>query len=371
MHSWVLWFMAPRPTRKTETDVRARQTRWREVRHPSGHAGRPAGLPRSSRCLVSSVLLLTLAAAAVPALSSAAATTPATTPAATPSTRTEAVTQAAEGSIVVADDVAEQKVHDPDPWEGFNRAIFWFNEKADIYAVAPVARGWRFVVPGFARKGIENFNGLILMPVVLGNGILQLKPKNAVQDIARIVYNATFGIAGFIDVATMVGIPQNDEDFGQTLGYWGVPSGPYLVLPVFGPSSIRGGVGRLGDTAGTYYFSLLPIWATFLVRGVELINLRARFLEEVDENRRESFDYYVFLRDAYLQNRKSRIGRARGEEEPVPESQDDLYYFEDDDFEDDDFDLEANPGEVDEVDDGHEEGVGEDGGTSDDGRRKP
>lgn len=237
---------------------------------------------------------------------------------------------ASDAESAVAQPEAERP--NPDPWEGFNRGIFWFNEKADIYAVAPVARGWRYVVPGFARKGVENFNGLLLMPVVLGNGILQLKPKNAVQDLGRIIYNVTFGIAGFIDVATMIDIPQNDEDFGQTLGFWGVPSGPYLVLPIFGPSTIRGGVGRLGDTAGTYYFSLLPIWATFLVRGVELINLRARFLEEVDENRRESFDYYVFLRDAYLQNRASRIGRARGEEEAGPAPGDDLYYFEDDEY---------------------------------------
>jgi len=221
-------------------------------------------------------------------------------------------------------------VPNPDPWEPMNRGIFWFTEKADSYAVAPVARGWRFVVPGFARKGIENFNELLLMPVVLGNGILQLKPRNAVQDVGRIVYNATFGIAGLFDVATMIGIPQNDEDFGQTLGFWGMPPGPYLVLPVFGPSNVRDGVGRLGDAAGTYYFSLLPIWVTFVVRGVDLVNLRARYLEEVDENRRESFDYYVFLRDAYLQNRASRVGRARGEEDQdAGTAEEDLYYFDD------------------------------------------
>ena len=238
--------------------------------------------------------------------------------------------QAMAAQIEISREIEEGRLSDPDPWEGFNRRMFELNEQADVYGLEPAARAWRFVVPGFARSAINNFNALLLMPVVLGNGILQLKPRNAVEDVARIVYNATFGLAGLIDVATMVGIPQNDEDFGQTLGYWGVPSGPYLVLPFFGPSTIRGTVGRLGDSAGTYYFSLLPIWATFMVRGIELVNLRAQFLDELDEGRRESFDYYVFLRDAYLQNRRARVGRARGTEEVLPGAEDDLYYFDDD-----------------------------------------
>ena len=238
--------------------------------------------------------------------------------------------QAMAAQIEISREIEEGRLRDPDPWEGFNRRMFELNEQADRYGLEPAARAWRFVTPSFARNAINNFNALLLMPVVLGNGILQLKPRNAVEDVARIVYNATFGLAGLIDVATMVGIPQNDEDFGQTLGYWGVPSGPYLVLPFFGPSTIRGTVGRLGDSAGTYYFSLLPIWATFMVRGIELVNLRARFLDELDEGRRESFDYYVFLRDAYLQNRRARVGRARGTEEVLPGAEDDLYYFDDD-----------------------------------------
>lgn len=266
---------------------------------------------------------------------------------------------------------AAPEVTDPDPWEPMNRGIFWFNETADIYVVAPVARGWRFVVPGFARTAIDNFNGLLLMPVVLANGILQLKPKNAAQDFGRIVYNATFGIGGLIDVATMIDIPQNDEDFGQTLGYWGVPPGPYLVLPVFGPSNIRDGVGRLGDTAGTFYFSLLPFWSTFIVRGVELINLRARYLEEVEENRREAFDYYVFLRNAYLQNRRARIGRARGEEEAVEDAREDLYqedlYYIDDESWDEDEDEGEESGQGEEGPDGEASDGGGDGAEDDPG----
>ncbi len=253
--------------------------------------------------------------------------------------------RAMAAEIEIQREIEEGRIPNPDPWEDFNRRMFRLNEQADVYGLEPAARAWRFITPRILRKAVDNFNALLLMPVVLGNGILQLKPKNAVQDIARIVYNATFGLAGLIDVATMVGIPQNDEDFGQTLGYWGVPSGPYLVMPFFGPSTIRGTVGRLGDSAGTYYFSLMPIWATFMVRGIELVNLRARFIEEFDENRQESFDYYVFLRDAYLQNRRARIGRARGENEMLPGAGEDLYYFDDDeDWEAEDSETQAPSG---------------------------
>ena len=234
-------------------------------------------------------------------------------------------------SVTVVAGCATTKAN-PDPWEPMNRGTFAFNEFADEWVVSPVARAWRFVLPNVVETGIDNFFENAGSPVAVVNNVLQGELEEGYLQTWRFVLNSTFGIAGFIDVATMIDIPQNDEDFGQTLGFWGVPSGPYLVLPIFGPSTIRGGVGRLGDAAGTYYFSLLPIWATFLVRGVELINLRARFLEEVDENRRESFDYYVFLRDAYLQNRASRIGRARGEEEAGPAPGDDLYYFEDDEY---------------------------------------
>ena len=253
--------------------------------------------------------------------------------------------RAMAAEIEMQREIDEGRIPNPDPWENFNRRMFRLNEQADVYGLEPAARAWRFITPSILRKAVDNFNALILMPVILGNGILQLKPKNAVQDVARIVYNATFGLAGLIDVATMVGIPQNDEDFGQTLGYWGVPSCPYLVLPFFGPSTIRGTVGRLGDSAGTYYFSLMPIWATFMVRGIELVNLRARFIEEFDENRQESFDYYVCLRDAYLQNRRARIGRARGENEMLPGAGDDLYYFDDDeDWEAEDSETQMPPG---------------------------
>jgi phospholipid-binding lipoprotein MlaA len=227
------------------------------------------------------------------------------------------------------DAIHESQVErDPDPWEPFNRGIFWINEKGDIYLVGPMAKGWRLVTPAFFRRAIENFNGLLLLPVIGINDLLQLKPANAWDDLMRLVFNATFGLAGLIDIATLLDIPKNDEDFGQTLGFWGVPEGPYLVIPIFGPSNVRDAIGRALDAAGTLYFSLLPFWVTFIVRGVDLVNLRSRYIEEIDDNRRESFDYYVFMRNAYLQNRRAKVNRARGVEAETS-ADEDLYYFED------------------------------------------
>ncbi len=244
----------------------------------------------------------------------------------------------------------------PDPWESFNRAVFQANEWGDIYAVRPLSQGWTFLTPTPFRSAVTNFNANLQMPVILGNNLLQLKPRNVGDDFLRIVFNLSFGIGGLIDVASAVDIPQNDEDFGQTLGYWGVPAGPYLVLPLYGPSTVRDGVGRLADSAATLYFSFLPFYSTLLVRGVEVINLRAEFGDELDANRAESFDYYVFLRNAYLQNRRAKVAprRARNREA----ERDDLYHFEDDlydvdddfdddeDFDDEDFDDDFDDGDA-------------------------
>ncbi len=229
---------------------------------------------------------------------------------------------------------------DADPWQKMNRGIFWFNEQADIYVLAPSATGWRYVTPSFFRTAISNVSDLLVMPVVLANDIFQLKAGSSGHDLLRIVFNASFGLAGLIDVASMVEIPENDEDFGQTLGYWGVPAGPYLVLPLYGPSNIRDGFGRIVDGGGSFYFSYFPFWTSFLVRGVELVNWRSDYLEEIDENRRESFDYYVFLRNAYVQNRRAEIGRQPEEGEAGTSSDEDLYFLDDD--EEDEFDADGD-----------------------------
>ena len=141
------------------------------------------------------------------------------------------------------DDYAE----DYDPWEGMNRRIYNFNYHFDRYFFLPVVRGWDFVVPRFASVGIHNFFNNFRDVRTVVNSILQLSAKKTVQATGRVLVNSTVGLLGFIDVASDAGIPRPVEDFGQTLGYWGVSSGPYLVLPVFGPSNVRDGLGLLPD----------------------------------------------------------------------------------------------------------------------------
>lgn len=212
----------------------------------------------------------------------------------------------------------------PDPWEGMNRPVFGFNEAVDRHALEPVARGWDWLLPEFAETGLRNFFDNLGMPIVFVNDVLQAKPLAAGQDVARFVVNTTAGVAGFVDVASRIGVPENDEDFGQTLGRWGVPPGPYWVLPLLGPSSPRDTVGLVGDYAASLMW-LLPFWVRATSNGVDTVNTRARYLEEVAENRAEALDYYVFVRDAWVKNRRSRVEDST---EASAEEQEDLYHVE-------------------------------------------
>ena len=134
-----------------------------------------------------------------------------------------------------------------DPWEGMNRRIYNFNYHFDRYFFLPVVRGWDAVVPSFASTGIHNFFNNFRDVRTIVNSILQLSPEKTLQATGRVLVNSTVGLLGFIDVATDAGIARPVEDFGQTLGHWGVASGPYLVLPILGPSNVRDGFGLLPD----------------------------------------------------------------------------------------------------------------------------
>ncbi len=229
----------------------------------------------------------------------------------------------------------------PDPWEPMNRGIFSFNETLDKYAIEPAATAWDFVTPGFVQTGIQNFFDNLNMPIVFANDVLQAKPTSAAFDLLRFVYNTSLGLGGLIDIATMVEIPENDEDFGQTLGYWGVPTGPYFVIPILGPSSVRDSAGLILDTAASSYAYFTPFWygvgglngletvgASVGVKAFELLNLRTAYLEEIASSRADAFDYYVFVRNAYLQNRRAKVSDQL--EAPAGENED-LYFFDDDD----------------------------------------
>ena len=134
-----------------------------------------------------------------------------------------------------------------DPFEGWNRAMFSFNQKADKYVLKPVAEGYQAVTPAPVRKGVSNFFNNLGEPITAANSVLQAKPGKAARSLTRFVFNTTFGLFGIFDVAGAMGIERENEDFGQTLAYWGVGSGPYLVLPVLGSSNLRDLGGRFGD----------------------------------------------------------------------------------------------------------------------------
>lgn len=221
----------------------------------------------------------------------------------------------------------------PDPWEGFNRGIFAFNEFADHWVVSPVATAWDFVLPELVQTGVDNFFENTRAPIHVLNNVLQGEVEEGYLQTWRFILNTTFGIAGFLDVASMAGWPDHPEDFGLTLGTWGAPHGPYLVLPVLGPSSVRDAVGLGVDATLTPYSYFVPFYVPLTARATDLLNQRAIFDEEITQSREEAFDFYVFLRDAYLQNREYRLtGRPAGEigeKAPASEDDDDLYYFDD------------------------------------------
>ncbi|MEN8184523.1 MAG: VacJ family lipoprotein [Myxococcota bacterium] len=212
----------------------------------------------------------------------------------------------------------------PDPWEPMNRGTFWFNERFDRYLLEPSARGWDFVMPDVAQTGVSNFFANLRFPIIFVNDLLQFRPIAAGEDLARFLVNTTVGVVGFVDVASKLDIAENDEDFGQTLGFYRVPTGPYLVLPILGPSSPRGVLGLAGDWAAQPLNYVVPLGPNIGARVVDTVNLRAEYLEEIDQARADALDYYIFLRDAYLSNRLHRVRNRPG---VATEIEEDLYYF--------------------------------------------
>lgn len=221
------------------------------------------------------------------------------TPKATPTVGAIALTIALSSSSVLAD-----QANETDPWEGFNRAMFSFNEGLDRAIVKPITQGYRFIMPDFAEQGVHNFFENIGDVKTFFNNVLQGKPKEASEDLGRVIVNTTIGIGGLFDVATTFGIPKHDEDFGQTLGTWGVESGPYLVLPLFGPSSVRDGVGRIPDMMVDPVQQVNDDDTRLGLQVLRVIDTRSQLLEAEGVI---SGDRYTFIRDAYLQRREFEI----------------------------------------------------------------
>ena len=191
-----------------------------------------------------------------------------------------------------------------DPWEGYNRQVWRFNEALDEAVLKPVARGYKAVVPEVVRTGIGNFFGNLSDVWSLVNNLLQLKPSESAEMTARVGLNSTVGLLGLVDVASGVGLQRRREDFGHTLGHWGVPTGPYLVLPLLGPSTLRDTVALPVDMKGDLLGQLPDSSARTGLRTTRVVDQRANLLEASRVLDQAALDRYTFVRDAHLQRRR-------------------------------------------------------------------
>ena len=191
-----------------------------------------------------------------------------------------------------------------DPWESMNRRVFAFNETLDKYLLKPVARGYRFVLPDFAQRGVTNFISNIYEFNDVINSILQGRAEGAAQSSGRFVINTTLGLLGLFDVATPMGIPLQRSDFGQTLAVWGADTGPFVMLPLLGPRTVRSGVGYFFDTYTSIPALIENREAAWIFWTVEVVDYRVRLLDAEDLI---TGDRYIFFRDAYMQSRESFV----------------------------------------------------------------
>jgi phospholipid-binding lipoprotein MlaA len=196
-----------------------------------------------------------------------------------------------------------------DPFESMNRAVFNFNEKADDYVIKPLAKSYKFVLPTFIQTGVTNFFGNINELMTAANNLLQGEPERASNDIGRFLVNSSIGVLGFFDVATDLGVERNKEDFGQTFGVWGLPNGPYLVLPFFGPSTVRDAAGFFLDINADFVLNSNKLSGNQKTTSTVLrvVNERARLLDATRLLDDAAFDKYSFIRDSYLQRRRAQV----------------------------------------------------------------
>ena len=196
-----------------------------------------------------------------------------------------------------------------DPWSGWNRGTQKFNDNLDKAVLKPMAKGYQWITPEFVSKGITNFFSNINDVGVTINDLLQFKLTQSSMDAGRFLVNTTAGVGGFIDVATMIDLPKHKEDFGQTLGYWGIPSGPYLVLPFFGPSSPRDTFGLVGDalfnplTYVSVFGGAVGNAASAGSRVLDVTDQRANLMTTEKIVNEAAIDRYDFIKNSYEQHR--------------------------------------------------------------------
>lgn len=210
----------------------------------------------------------------------------------------------------------------PDPLEGYNRAMFGFNDAVDRNVMEPVARGYRYVTPRPVRKGVSNFLKNLKSPVNIANQLLQGDLDGAGNDFVRFAVNTTIGLGGLIDVAGDYGYKYEQEDFGQTLGKWGVGHGAYFVIPLLGPSSLRDATGMLvdsfADPLNIYLYNTDREEWVYARWGVSFLSAREELLEAVSDLRKHSLDYYASARSAYAQRRAALLNDQKPDSSDAP-----------------------------------------------------
>jgi phospholipid-binding lipoprotein MlaA len=207
-----------------------------------------------------------------------------------------------------------------DPYEGFNRGVYKFNDTLDRAALKPIAKGYRKVTPGFVRSGVGNVLSNLEYPGTFVNQFLQGKWVLGFRDTGRFLLNSTLGVAGLFDVATPLGLEKNDEDFGQTLAFWGVSSGPFVNLPLFGPSSMRDAPSRALDWfTNPLQYADIPWEAEWGQRVINVVHSRSELLP-LDETLQRTYDPYAFIRDAWAQQREFNVFDGN----PPPETLEDV-----------------------------------------------
>ena len=210
-----------------------------------------------------------------------------------------------------------------DPWENYNRTIFKFNDALDQAILKPAAQGYQFILPDFAEVGVRNVFRNLRSPLDFGNQLLQGDGEGALEILTRAMINTSFGVLGFVDLAEDAGIPYEREDFGQTLAVWGVDYGPYIVVPVFGPGSLRDHLANAAegyvDPVRLYLLNTDEETVFYILRGVDVVSTRAELMDVLSDLKESSIDYYAAVRSSYYQNREALIHDKDVESEPMPD----------------------------------------------------
>jgi len=211
-----------------------------------------------------------------------------------------------------------------DPFEGYNRAMFTFNDTLDQVTLKPAAKVYRTVLPTFVQTGVSNFFSNIGDVWIAANNLMQGKLEDGMSDVARVMINSFVGLVGVLDIASEAGLTKHNEDFGQTLGKWGFKSGPYVVLPVFGSSTVRDTIGTGVDVfAGDLWGYVTPVSVRNWGYGVRYVERRTSILDAGSLLEDAALDKYEFVRDAYLQRRESQVN-DNGASEIKPNYQDSI-----------------------------------------------